>query len=210
LTDDEHLVKLLQAAQKESFQKSAGLSRPNPSRTFTQFVERTQPQLAQKMLGKLSHDRHRCEDLVQETYLKVWKGLLRFDASKLGRGGVLAWLFRIARNTAISQSRRRRPFVGLEAAASSTDKEWSGFPEPVAPELSPPDKAYANEVGQQLNEAVRELRPDKRDILEMHYLDQLSHKQIALLTGLSSGQVNMKLYAARQEIRARLESVVHD
>lgn len=207
--DDEQLVKLLLASQKEYKAVATGKPLPTAPRPFAVFVERTQRPLAQKVLPKIHGDRHRCEDLVQETYLKVWKGLLRFDPRKLGRGGVLAWLLRIARNTAISQSRRKRPVVGLDAVHSDADKEWSGFPEPASPDLGPADRAHGNQVGQRLDEVVGELRSDRRAILKMHYLDNLSHKEIASLMGLTPGQVNMKLYAARQEIRSKLESVVN-
>jgi RNA polymerase sigma-70 factor (ECF subfamily) len=207
--DDAILVKLLLSAQKECLAAAAGRSLPAAPRPFALFVERTQRPLAQKVLPRIHNDRHRCEDLVQETYLKVWRGLLRFDPKKLGRGGVLAWLLRIARNTAISQSRRKRPVVGLEAVHADADKEWSGFPEPASPDSGPADRAHANHVGERLDQAVDGLRSDKRAILKMHYLDNLSHKEIAALMGLTPGQVNMKLYAARQEIRAKLESVVN-
>src|SRR5437868_6896680 len=76
-TDDSILIRLLVSAQKESQATAAGKPLPAGPRPFALFVERTQRPLAQKVLGKVHGDRHRCEDLVQETYLKVWKGLLR-------------------------------------------------------------------------------------------------------------------------------------
>jgi RNA polymerase sigma-70 factor (ECF subfamily) len=206
--DNETLIRLLRAAQKEQA-APAGTPLPAGPRPFALFVERTQRALARKVLPRVHGDRHRCEDLVQETYLKVWKGLLHFDPKKLGRGGVLGWLFQIARNTAISHNRRKRPVVGLDAAQSQSDDEWTGYPEPACPEPGPAEKAHDNHIARRLDQAVKELRADKSAILQMHYLDDLSHKDIARLMGLTTGQVNMKLYAARQEIRAKLESVVH-
>jgi len=209
-TEDDILIRLLLKAQRECKATAAGRALPPGPRPFALFVERTQRSLAHRVLSKVHGDRHRCEDLVQETYLKVWKGLQNFNPKKLGRGGVLAWLFRIARNTAISQARRKRPLVGLDAVQSQADDEWTGFPEPASPEASPSVQAHENDVSRRLEEAVAALRPDRRAILKMHYLQNRSHKEIAGALGLTTGQVNMKLYAARQELRAKMESVVDD
>jgi len=207
---DEHsLVNFLLKAQKESKPLASGKPRPARSDAFARFVKATQGALMRSMLKKTLGDQQFAEDLVQSTYMKVWKDLPNFDPKKLGPTGVPGWLLRIAINTHISAGRRKRPIVGLEKAGSAADKEWTGFPEPHCPEPSPSDQAHTNFVNAKLAEAVSELPEEKRSIFVMHYLKNMSHKEIAEKTSTTVGSVNMKLFSARRELRGKMELVVN-
>jgi RNA polymerase sigma-70 factor (ECF subfamily) len=207
------LVRLLQEAQHERATRprpdQAGSPAGTPPRNsaFTKFVRLTEQRLAQHVLPLVRGDVHQAEDVVQETYLRVWKGLARFDPAKLTKGDPFAWLVKIAHNTAVSLARRRRPVptssVGAAAGAPA-------LPEPVAPEAGPARQAEDNERDDALHRALAGLKAHKRLLLELHYRQELSHRDIADGQGLTTCQVNMTLYATRQELRARLEKYVLD
>jgi DNA-directed RNA polymerase specialized sigma24 family protein len=136
LDEDDALVRLLLEAQHER----ACRPRPEPAdgtpprnSAFTEFVRRTERRLAQQVLPMVRGDVHQAEDVVQETYLRVWRGLAKFDPSKLAGGGPFAWLTTIAHNTAVSLSRRRRPV----ACSSLGAADGLGLPDPAAPEPGP-------------------------------------------------------------------------
>jgi RNA polymerase sigma-70 factor (ECF subfamily) len=203
------LARLLLCAQSER----AAAGPPTPAAAtlprksaFAEFVERTQHRLAQQVLAMVRGDVHRAEDVVQETYLKVWKALPQFNPARLARRDPFAWLLKIARNTAISQGRRRRP--SLRGTLTGPDGE-AGI-EPQTPEPGPSARAQYNERDAALNRALARLAEHRRRLLELHYCEALSHREIAELCELTLGQVNMMLYSARQEIRAKLEQYAGD
>lgn len=206
------LVRLLLEAQHERATRSppgpGGAPPGTPPRqpAFPRFVRLTERRLAQHVLPLVHGDVHQAEDVVQETYLKVWKGLAQFDPAKLTRGDAFAWLVRIAHNTAVSLARRRRPVSGSSLGAGP----GRGFPDPAAPDAGPVRQAEENERDDALHRALAELKAQKRLLLELHYRYELSHRDIADDLGLTTGQVNMALYATRQELRARLEKYVLD
>ena len=207
--DEDDLVRLLLAAQRER----AGGGSPGPpdgtpprQPAFTRFIRLTERRLAQHVLGLVHGDVHQAEDVVQETYLKVWKGLARFDPARLTRGDAFAWLVRIAHNTAVSLARRRRPVpCGNPGAAPGRC-----VPEPASPEAGPVRQAEEHERDDALHRALAELKPQKRRLFELHYRLELRHRDIADDQGLTAGQVNMALYATRKELRAKLEKYVLD
>jgi RNA polymerase sigma-70 factor (ECF subfamily) len=200
--EDPILVSLLLRAQHE--RANPVRTDPTPVPAFADFVGRTQQRLGQSVLPLVHGDRHQAEDVVQETYLKLWKWLRNFSPARLGPGGVHAFLMRIARNTAISHGRRSRPLVGLDFLGDGDDNRTSPL-EPRSPEPGPPVQAQLNQQDERIHEAITALRPDKRELVQMHYRDELSHKEMARRCGLTAGQVNMMLYAARQEIRPQVE-----
>jgi RNA polymerase sigma-70 factor (ECF subfamily) len=208
-----NLARLLLCAQSE--RAATGPLRPVadalPRKSaFAEFVERTQHRLAQQVLPVVRGDVHRAEDVVQETYLKVWKALPQFDPAKLARRDPFAWLLKIARNTAISQGRRRRPTLRGTLTGPGGDIGPGRGIEPEAPEPGPVTRAEYNEREAALHRALGRLAEHKRTLLELHYREELSHREIAELCELTLGQVNMTLYSARQEIRTRLERYAGD
>jgi RNA polymerase sigma-70 factor (ECF subfamily) len=211
-TEAADLARLLLCAQSERVAgppRSAAGMLPRKS-AFAEFVERTQHRLAQQVLPLVRGDVHRAEDVVQETYLKVWKALPQFNPARLVRRDPFAWLLKIARNTAISHGRRRRPSLRGTLTGSGGDSGSGPGIEPESPEPGPEARAEYNEREAALARALARLAEHKRKLLDLHYREELSHREIAEHCGLTLGQVNMTLYAARREIRLRLERTTGD
>ena len=74
--------------------------------SFAELVRRYAPRL-QAFLRRRTRDRHEAEDLVQDTFLKAYRSLDRYDES----WRFSTWLFTIASRTAVSHHRRKRPDV---------------------------------------------------------------------------------------------------
>jgi len=122
------------------------------------------------------------EDLVQEALLRAYLGLSQLrDPARFG-----AWLCGIAVNLAKMRLRRRT----LEARVT-------GEPARAEP-------AEARVVLQLVTDAVEVLPPGQRDVVLMHYVDDLSCDEIAALLGTSPGAVRVRLHRARAQLREEL------
>jgi RNA polymerase sigma-70 factor (ECF subfamily) len=132
------------------------------------------------------------EDLVQDSLMRAYRGLSRFD----GRYPK-AWLLTIVRNTHRNRARKR-------------------IPEPV-PEIGDPrppvlagslDETEALLVGSTLDDSVerafRRLRPAHREILELIAVHRLSYQEAADALGLPLGTVMSRLHRARAQCRSNL------
>jgi RNA polymerase sigma-70 factor (ECF subfamily) len=139
------------------------------------------------------------EDLVMETFLRVFRYAERFGDS----GSFRAWLYCLALNVARDWARRRgrRP----EVTASSVSQEWErveddhreGDPEAVA--------ARGALVGV-VREAIRALPERERAALLLREYQQLSYDEISAALGTSVGSVKMLLLRGRTRLRKRLEA----
>lgn len=135
------------------------------------------------------------EDLSQETFLKAWKALARFDPERR----FSSWIFKIAHNSALDELRRG----GLETV--SLDAPFAGDDEP--PELpadlaaeNPLLRTLARESGRLLERAIARLRPAYRGILLLRFAQEMSYDEIAEVLGLPLGTVKIHIFRARAEL----------
>jgi RNA polymerase sigma-70 factor (ECF subfamily) len=142
--------------------------------------------LAYKLLGG---DRHRMDDVLQEAYLRAYRGLagFRLDAH-LG-----SWLYRIAYNACIDELRRahRHPIP-----VDPTD----GF-EPVATGSGPDDQVAAADATRR---AIALLPDDQRITVVMVDGEGLDNRTVAALLGVAPGTVASRLSRARATMRQHL------
>lgn len=137
-------------------------------------------------------DRGLAEEVVQETFTRVWRHADRFDADK---GSLRSWLYGIARNVIVDVERhrsRRPPLVRFEPAEQD---------EPVG---EPVEQAL---VRWQLQQALKTLTPEHREVLHLGHFAGLSVKEIAQVTGLAPGTVKSRTYYAMQSLRLALDEM---
>jgi RNA polymerase sigma-70 factor, ECF subfamily len=137
------------------------------------------------------------EDLVQETFLRVWNRVQGFDATQ---GAIGPWLMAVARNRAIdylrSKSGRERNAVEFEETdhpSLYTDMEH---------DLLISDKARRVKV------AMEKLQPNQRQVLELAYFEGLSQTEMAERMGQPLGTVKTWVRAALKNLRDDLGVVV--
>jgi RNA polymerase sigma-70 factor (ECF subfamily) len=141
-------------------------------------------------------------DLTQETFLRVYKGLMevRSEASFSG------WLFEIAANTWRKTIRRRRTRKreGEILLAALPDPEGL-LRRARAPEADQPfDRALAAERRERLARAIAELPPRMRACLALRIVQGRSYEEIAAAMGLSVETIKAHLYQARRRLAAEL------
>jgi RNA polymerase sigma-70 factor (ECF subfamily) len=131
------------------------------------------------------------DDVVQDTFERVWRNAARFDPR---RGSLEAWVLRIARNSALGHLRRTRPHLHLDVV------------EPVDVADEPADVSERWHVNAAVRGAVAQLRPERRAAVEQvmagHTLVQTADR-----LGLPEGTVKSRVRAAYAELRVSLAAV---
>lgn len=135
------------------------------------------------------------EDLVQETLVRAWRSVDRFD----GRHP-RAWLLTILRNTNMNMNRRRRPDTVAEFADFTSTRPAFGI-EPQGTE----DTVMSQILSDDLERAVQSLSPKFRTALLLIDVDQLTYTEAASALGVPVGTVMSRLSRARQRVRRHLE-----
>jgi RNA polymerase sigma-70 factor, ECF subfamily len=133
-------------------------------------------------------DRGLAEDLVQETFLRLWRSAPRFDPS---RGSVRTFLFTLARRAAVDLWRRRRALPTADGR------------EPEA--LTDDDAFEALLLSLDVRDALDELTPKHREVLELHYRGGLTQAEISDRLEVPLGTVKTRTYHALRALKRKLE-----
>jgi RNA polymerase sigma-70 factor (ECF subfamily) len=153
---------------------------------FGELVRRHQSDVRNFLRHLTGGDAALADDLAQETFIRAYRGLARFQ----GESKFTTWLLGIAQNLWRNDRRRQRS-VPLEAAHL----------EQLEPVPSPVD---AGELSQDLAAALRQLSPDERTAIHLSYHQGLSHSEIAGVLGWPLGTVKTNLNRAKERLRPLL------
>lgn len=167
-------------------------------RAFGRLVERYQRPVYGFILRMLK-DPGLAEDLAQETFVKAWSALSRYDAAHR----MASWLFKIAHNATIDHLRRRSlPTLSLTAGQEGETDLSDRLAD--AHELTPEQGAVAAELGQALELALGHLRPEYREVMVLRFQEGLAYEEIAEVMALPLGTVKTHIHRARKEMATLL------
>lgn len=169
----------------------AGLVRNEPW-AATAFFDRYASRIYGLGLVLLAN-RTDAEDLVQDTFVKVWRRGSSFGPR---RGSVDAWILLNARSLAIDMLRRRT----LEARSLSSGR-WASE---VSDEPGPESYAEHRDQMRRARTAMDRLPRGQRSALELSYLGQRSSAQVAELQGIPLGTVKSRIRAGIATLRQTL------
>lgn len=151
------------------------------------------------ILVKVIGERALAEDVLQETFWRLWKSVASFDSR---RGSFTGWLFRIARNLAIDAHRRMnvRPqaIVNSDAADVLADRTPD-------PDTDVPEQVQADFRNRQIRSALAALPRLQRQVIEMAYFYGMTRQEIAEATGEALGTIHTRARLGLQKIREELE-----
>ncbi len=155
---------------------------------FDELVTIYLPQVY-RYLWWLVRDEATAQDLTQETFVRGWKSLHKIDPNRPWR----AWLLRIARNCAYDYFRKKStvPFSRL------METEDYQINQAVDEADLPDEQAEKNELAQQTRVILDELPTKYREVLMMHYLDDLSVSEIAQALNVSGETIRTQLRRGR-------------
>jgi len=161
---------------------------------FAQLVE-THQRTCAHVIGRMVGDRDQVADLLQETFLAVFRQLHRFRFESSLR----TWISRVAYTTALQHLRRRRLEAQWMVAVEVPEELGTGDEGPGPAELS-----EALQAGRQLGAALERLSAPQRLIVGLHYLEDFDLAEIEQVTGLARGTIKSHLHRARQVLKQEL------
>lgn len=162
-------------------------------RAFNILVDRYQGRLV-NFVYRTTGDRERAEDLVQETFIRVYRHLHRFDQSKK----FSTWIYTIASNLAKNElrNRSRNPLVLFQAIR----RNWDADQKPLEWEdntYRPDDLFRKRHLRQMVESAVEELPEHHRTVFVLRELEGKTYEEIAEITSCNLGTVKSRLNRAR-------------
>jgi RNA polymerase sigma-70 factor (ECF subfamily) len=158
------------------------------------------------------------EDVVQDTFLGVIKGIDRFE----GRSSVKTWVFRILVNRAQTRGARdgrSRPFSDLtDDGAPTVDPDrfeksgrWAGsWSSPPTHDTMPEARVLAAELGTRMRAVIDELPEVQRTVLELRDVQGLTAVEVCELLEITEANQRVLLHRARARARLLLEEYVRD
>jgi RNA polymerase sigma-70 factor, ECF subfamily len=142
------------------------------------------------MLGSPSY----AEDLVQDTFVKVWRKLDSYEAS---RGSLDTWVLLIARSLAIDSIRRRV----LETRILTSQGEAGE----ASSEPGPEDRAETRDLAERARRAMGSLSAGQRAALELAYFGGKTSAEVAEVEGIPIGTAKTRIRSALIKLRDALE-----
>ena len=139
---------------------------------------------------RMTGDAHEAADLAQETLLRVYRSLGRFDASRR----FAPWAFGIAAHVCRDWLRRR----GRRA-----EQPWGNDDRPAGI-ATPAEAAAAAEERERVVQAVRRLPPKYREVIVLHYLEEMPYDDVARSLSISPEAARRRALRAREMLRKRL------
>ena len=183
---------------------------------FAQLVHEYQPSLV-RVARIYVPTQAAAEEVAQETWLGVLKGLDRFE----GRSSLRTWIFRILTNIAKTRAQRdgrTLPFSALQdpgrvpEAAVDADRfldpehpRWPGH-WAVRPEPWPEDALVAAETQALVAEAIEALPPAQRAVISLRDVEGWSSEEVRNALEISETNQRVLLHRARSKVRRALES----
>jgi len=184
--DDARLIEAINAGQKNK---------------FMDLVNRYQQRLYNFGL-RMCRDRSDAEDLVQETFLNVFKYLKDFRYETKFKN----WMYRIASSVCIKK-RRRSKFAPQRELSLEEFMPAEGGPEGEVPNwaVMPIDKLLNNELSDVIQDAIQSLPEKYKLVIVLRDMEEFSTEETAQILKISSANVKVRLHRARLFLREKLQ-----
>ena len=168
--------------------KRVGLTQDREA--FASLFEIFAPRVKAYMM-KVGSDPASSEEITQETFIRVWRKAGQFDPKK---ASAITWIFTIARNLRIDRLRKEnRPTFDPD--------------DPIfVPETSqtPLENIEQSDIVERVKASIGSLPQDQREVVQLSFIEGLSHQEIANAIGLPLGTVKSRLRLSFVKLRHAL------
>ena len=131
------------------------------------------------------------DDLLQETFIKVYLNLDKYDAAfTFGQ-----WVYTIARNTFIDYVRKRRDDISIDINPGQ-----GGYINPPTPDATPEERFINTQRGALLAAHLEHMQPRYRRLIELRFFKEYSYEEIAAELGIPLGTVKTQIHRAREQL----------
>src|SRR6185437_3140037 len=143
---------------------------------------------------KMLKGREEAEEVSQDTFLKIYKSLNKFN----GESKLSTWIYKVAFNTCLDRlkkNKRLQPFAGLDE-----------FTEPEALSLMNVLDSIENKERKQMIQDCMHLLPGEDSfLLTLYYFEEQSLEEIAKIIGITPNNVKIRLYRSRKKLASLLK-----
>jgi RNA polymerase sigma-70 factor (ECF subfamily) len=161
---------------------------------FQELVDRYKD-LVFALIARTVQDRSRAEDLAQEVFLRIHRGLPYFR----GEARLSTWIYRIVANVCLQGPGRPK---GTQPTVSLDDEGGRG-----RVVVSTTDRQFGDlELRDRLEKAIARLPAHYRLVIAAHYLQGVQYEDLAEALQLPLGTVKTQLFRAKQQLRRLLET----
>jgi RNA polymerase sigma-70 factor (ECF subfamily) len=181
---------------------------------FAELVDAYSPGLM-RMARMFVRDRAVAEEVVQETWLAVLRGIDRFE----GRSSLKTWIFRILMNTAKTRAQREARSIPFSAAVH-TDEPSVDPDRFLGPDYrfaggwmlgpsewqTPEEELIQGETREAILQAIDQLPEAQRAVITMRDVEGFPADEVAEALGISDGNQRVLLHRARSKVRAAIEA----
>src|SRR4051794_29886826 len=181
---------------------------------FAELVDAYSPGLL-RMARMYVRDRAVAEEVVQETWIGVLKGIDRFE----GRSSLKTWIFRILANIAKTRGQRERRSVPFSSAAGASDepsvdpdrflpagderaRAWALGPVPWP---GPEESLLSAETRGVILDAIDRLPPSQREVIALRDVEGWSSEEVRNALDLTETNQRVLLHRARSKVRGAIE-----
>jgi len=169
---------------------------------FTELVRRYQDRL-HNFLYRYTHDHQDCEDLVQETFLRVHKSKASYE--RIAKFST--WMYTIALNLAKSLYKKKQRMYKVSIHKDPNDSE--DFEMHIEdPNILPDQQLHEKLSLEQLEKALMALPEDFRQVVMLRDLQEMTYEEISEMTGIPMGTVKSRINRGRAQVQHMIESYV--
>jgi RNA polymerase sigma-70 factor (ECF subfamily) len=163
------------------------------SQAFALLYQATAPKLLGTVL-RILRDRGWADDVIQDSYLKIWQKAEQFQD---GKSSPITWLVSIARNSAIDELRKH------PAGRTTNSDELDELP---AGQSTAQQQLEDQRAASKLNHCIDQLEKDRQDMVRLAYLNGWSREDLASQFEQPVNTVKTWLHRALKQIKRCLES----
>jgi len=173
-------------------------ARAGDPEAFRQIVESHSRKIF-KTAFRLTGTEENADDVVQETFLRAYRNLHRFDA----RAQFGTWLYRIAINCSMDLMRKES-----RRAARETTEDKVEIADLATDDPRPDRLAASSELGRAVSAVLKELSPTERTAFVLRHFEGYSSVEIGRMLGIRSGATRNAVFRAVRKLRSALEPMV--
>jgi RNA polymerase sigma-70 factor (ECF subfamily) len=188
-TDHELLLASRRGGQSA---KKAGSKDTKADQAFAELYRRHKQEIYTYCLRMMNRDREAASDLFQEVFVRAYERAEQFRSGSNVRG----WLYTIARNLCLNAHRGKRPTDSIDLFPSLESSDRS---------LAPEYDEEQHFLRERLETAIAELPAEFREAFVLREMDGFSYSEIAQMTGSTLPMTKVRIYRAKERLRALLK-----
>ncbi|MFD0589233.1 RNA polymerase sigma factor SigW [Paenibacillus sp. GCM10027627] len=177
----------------------ARLALKGDQQAFAELVDLYQDKLYH-MAYRMLNNRQEAEDVVQDTFLRVYKNLDRFDETLK----FSTWIYRIATNLCIDRLRKRRPTYSLDAESQDYDG-LDGYSMIPSDNRTPESELILSDTQRIIHQAMESLPPKYKTVMMLRYIQDLSLQEVGDILDMPVTTIKTRVHRGREFLRKKLE-----